>query len=62
MPVSLTDLTTMHTVDGPYRKARLIEKYGTDVPRPDLLHRIASDCSKMDALGNDPCGAHYRDL
>ena len=47
---------------GQYRKAALIEKYGAGVPLPDLLHKIASDCPKMDALGNDPCGAHYRDV
>ncbi len=27
-----------------------------------LLHQIAASCPKMDAVGNDPCGAHYRDL
>ncbi len=47
---------------GQYRKAVLIEKYRADALLPDLLHRIAADCPKMDALGNDPCGAHYRDL
>ncbi len=47
---------------GQYRKAALIEKHGADVPLPDLLHRMCADCPKMDALGNDPCGAHYRDL
>ena len=47
---------------GQYRKTALIEKYGTDVPLPDLLHMIAANCPKMDALGNDPFGAHYRDL
>jgi hypothetical protein len=47
---------------GQYRKASLIEKYGADISLPELLHRIAADCPKMDALGNDPCGAHYRDL
>ncbi len=47
---------------GQYRKATLIEKYGSDVSLPDLLHKIASECPKMDALGNDPCGTHYRDL
>ena len=47
---------------GQYRKVALIEKYGADVPLPDLLHRIGATCPKMDALGNDPCGAHYRDL
>jgi len=29
---------------------------------PDLPHMIGTNCPKMDALGNDPCGAHYRDL
>jgi hypothetical protein len=47
---------------GQYRKATLIENYGADVPLPDLLHKIGANCPKMDALGNDPCGAHYRDL
>ncbi len=47
---------------GSYRKAALIEKYGADVPLPDLLHMIGASCPKMDALGNDPCGAHYRGL
>ena len=47
---------------GQYRKAALIEKFGTDIPLPDLLHKIAADCPRMDALGNDPCGAHYQDL
>ena len=47
---------------GQYRKVALIEKYGADVPLPDLLHMIGASCPKMDALGNDPCGAHYRDL
>ncbi len=47
---------------GQYRKAALIEKYGANVSLPDLLHKIGARCPKMDALGNDPCGAHYRDL
>ncbi len=47
---------------GQYRKATLTQKYGADVPLPDLLHRVASECPKMDMLGNDPCGVHYRDL
>jgi hypothetical protein len=47
---------------GQYRKATLIKKYGADIPLPELLRRIAADCPKMDALGNDPCGAHYLDL
>ena len=45
-----------------YRKAGLIGKYGADARLPDLLHRIVASCPKMDALGNDSCGAHYRDL
>jgi hypothetical protein len=47
---------------GQYRKAALIEKYGRDIPLPDLLHKIASECPKMDALGNDPCGGVLRGL
>ncbi len=46
---------------GHYRKAALIEKYGAEVRLPDLLHMIGASCPKMDALGNDPCGAHYLD-
>ena len=47
---------------GQYRKATLIGKYGPDVPLPDLLHKTCANCPNMDALGNDPCGIHYRDL
>jgi len=47
---------------GQYRKTTLIEKYGRDIPLPDLLHFVGASCPKMDALGNDPCAAHYRDL
>ena len=47
---------------GQYRKAALIETYGADVSLPDLLHMIGASRPKMDALGNDPCGIHYRDL
>ena len=47
---------------GQYRKATLIQKHGREIPLPDLLHRIGASCPRMDALGNDPCGAHYRDL
>ncbi len=32
---------------GHYRKATLIEQYSSDVPLPDLLHRIAGNCSKI---------------
>ncbi len=47
---------------GQYRKKALIEKYGADVSLPDLLHMIGASCPKMDAPGNDPSGAYYRDL
>jgi hypothetical protein len=47
---------------GQYRKATLVGKYGADIPLPEQLRRIAVDCPKVDALGNDPCGAHYLDL
>ncbi len=47
---------------GQYRKATLIETYGAEIPLPDLLHLVGVSCPKMDKLGNDPCGAHYRDL
>ena len=35
-----------------YRKATLIEKYGSDIVLPDLLGLIASDCEEWQALGN----------
>ena len=38
---------------GQHRKANLIEKYGREIPLPDLLRQVAGDCPKMDALGND---------
>jgi len=47
---------------GQYRKTTLIGEYGADIPLPELLRRIAVDCPKVDALGNDPCGAQYPDL
>jgi hypothetical protein len=47
---------------GQYRKATLIEKYGAAIPLPELLHKIAADCPKMSARGNNPCGARYPDL
>ena len=47
---------------GQYRKATLIEQYGRDIPLPDLPQLVGASCPKMDTLGNDPCGAHYRDL
>ncbi len=47
---------------GQYRKATLIARYGRAARLPDLLHTICANCPKMDVLGTDPCGAHYRDL
>jgi hypothetical protein len=47
---------------GQYRKATLIERYGRDIPLPDLLHLVGASCPKMDTLGNDPCGVCYGDL
>ncbi len=47
---------------GQYRKTTLMARYGGDTRLPDLLHNIGADCPKMDTLGNDPCGARYRDL
>jgi hypothetical protein len=47
---------------GQYRKTTLIGKHGREIPLPDLLHKVAADCPKMDTLGNDPCGVRYGDL
>jgi hypothetical protein len=47
---------------GQYRKTTLIQLYGCDLPLPDLLHLVGASCPKMDKLGNEPCGVHYRDL
>ena len=47
---------------GQYRKVTLIEKYGADVPLPDLLHLVRANCPKTDRLCNDPCGVCYGDL
>ena len=44
---------------GRYRKASLIEKYGTDTVLPDLLALLASDCEFRNKLGNQGCGAIY---
>ncbi len=44
---------------GRYRKATLIEKYGSDVILPNLLGILASDCEIRDRLGNQGCGAMY---
>ena len=38
--------------NGRYRKATLIEKYGSDIVLPDLLGLIASDCEEWQVLGN----------
>jgi len=39
---------------GRYRKATLIEKYGSDIVLPDLLGLITGDCEERQALGY-PC-------
>ena len=44
---------------GRYRKATLIEKYGSDIVLPDLLALIAGDCEFRNRLGNQGCGAIY---
>ncbi len=44
---------------GRYRKASLIEKYGSDIVLPDLLALLASDCEFRNKLGNQGCGALY---
>ena len=44
---------------GRYRKATLIEKYGSDIVLPDLLGLIAGDCELRGELGNRGCGAIY---
>ncbi len=44
---------------GRYRKATLIEKYGSDTVLPDLLALLASDCEFRNKLGNQGCGAIY---
>ena len=45
--------------NGRYRKATLIEKYGSDTVLPDLLAQLASDCEFRNKLGNQGCGALY---
>ena len=44
---------------GRYRKATLIDKYGSDFVLPDLLALLASDCEFWNKLGNQGCGAIY---
>ena len=44
---------------GVYRKATLIENYGSDIVLPDLLALIAGDCEFKNKLGNQGCGAIY---
>ena len=44
---------------GRYRKATLIEKYGSDTVLPDLLALLASDCDFRNKLGNQGYGAIY---
>ena len=45
--------------NGRYRKATLIEKYGSDIVLSDLLALIAGDCEFRGRLGNQGCGAIY---
>ena len=45
--------------NGRYRKATLIEKYGSDVVLPDLIGILASDCEFRGRIGNQGCGAIY---
>ena len=42
-----------------YRKATLIEKYGSDIVLPDLLALIAADCEFRGKKGTQGCGAIY---
>lgn len=35
---------------GQYRKATLVEKYGREIPLPDLLHLVGASCPKMGRL------------
>ena len=44
---------------GRYRKAMLIEKYGSETVLPDLIGILASDCKFRGRLGNQGCGAIY---
>ena len=44
---------------GRYRKATLIEKYGSDIVLPDLLALLAGDCEFRNKLGNQGCGVIY---
>ncbi len=48
---------------GRYTKANLIERFGGDMPCPDLRRHIAHDCPKMmKEAGTDPCAISYPDL
>jgi len=44
---------------GRYRKARLIESYGTDLSLPDLLRELSPDCPVRSEFKNQACGAIY---
>ena len=44
---------------GRYRKATLIEKYGSNTILPGLLALIAGDYEFRNKLGNHGCGALY---
>jgi hypothetical protein len=45
---------------GQYRKTTLLERYGPDIPLPDLRHEIAQ-CEPLDRLTGG-CGVYYEDL
>lgn len=43
--------------NGRYRRGNLIDRFGADIPLPDLLKRLA-DCPKWGSA-SDPCQAVY---
>ena len=45
---------------GQYRKATLTDRFGPDIPLPDLLHLIAK-CERYGRPG-ERCGVRYGDL
>jgi hypothetical protein len=55
---------TMCSRQGSYRLARLADKYGAEIPMPDLLGWLAGDCKYWSPRhpGIPGCGAYFRDL
>jgi len=49
---------------GSYRLARLADKYGADIPLPDLLEYLAGDCRiwAPRRAGLERCGTFFVDL